>query len=213
MEPQPLILPPSVRLLLPEEVPAGESYARLRADVARGQAARFTTGYVLRLTEAPELKAYAEVNVHAPVLWSLVRDLTTELLPEHAALLIGPKDEKPNGCPYRDKQALLDAVEPYGEALARDAFVEFGFIWQRSGVTNEVFVHSARWLKIWTTRPQSLEAVMRRHGIPSTESLVFLDQFPRVTDVTHHPPDMYTYDELIGRVLAAEAALPEASAA
>ena len=212
MDPQPLILPPSVRLLLPEEVPAGDNYARLRANVARGQAARFTTGYVLKLTPGPGFRAYAEVNVHAPDLWSLVRDLTTELLPEHAALLIGPKDEKPNGCPYRNKQALLDAVEPYGEALARDAFVEFGFIWQRSGVTDEVFVHSARWLKIWTTRPQALEAAMSRHGIPRAESLVFLDQFPRVTDVTRHPPEMYTHDELIGRVLAAEAALPEASA-
>lgn len=213
MKSQPLVLPPSVRLLLPQEVPAGEEFASLRAEVARGQAARFMTGYVLKTDGPREFPGHAEVNVHAPDLWSLVRDLALELLPEHAALLIGPKGEKPNGCPYRDKHELLKAVEPYGEALARDAFVEFGFIHQRAGITDEVFVHSARWVEIWTTRPPVLEAVMSRHEIPRADSLVFLDQFPRVTEKTHHPPEMYTHEDLIARVLAAEATLPEARAA
>ena len=210
MDRQPLILPSSVRLLLPEEVPAGEEHARLRAEVARGQEARFTTGYVLSLTGCREYPAYAEVNVHAPDLWSLVRDLTMNLLPERGAMLIGSKDEKPHSCPYRGTEALLEAVDPYGEALARDGFVEFGFIWQLAGITNEVFVRSARWVEIWTTRPRVLEAVMHEHEIPVAESLVFLDEFPRVTDLTYHPPDMYTHLELIRRVRAADAELPEA---
>lgn len=38
---------------------------------------------------------------------------------------------------------------------------------------------------------------------------VFLDEFPRVTDLTYHPPDMYTHDELIRRVRAADSELPQ----
>jgi hypothetical protein len=44
------------------------------AEVARAQATIFTTGYTLKETGRPELPANAEINVHAPALWPLVRD-------------------------------------------------------------------------------------------------------------------------------------------
>jgi hypothetical protein len=180
------------------------------AEVARAQATIFTTGYTLKETGRPEFPAYAEINVHAPGLWPLVRDLCNALLPERAALLIGMKDGELHSCPYRAKSLLLAAVEPYGESLARDGFVQFGFIWQRAGVTDEVFVPPARYLKIWTTRQAELEGVLREHSIPRVQTLAFLDEYPLVTETTYHPPEMYTYPELIERVLAADAELPEA---
>jgi hypothetical protein len=70
--------------------------------------------------------AYAEVNVHAPEVWRLFRNLAGRLLPEHVAVLIGVKDEDLYHYPYRSKAALLTVLEPYGEALARDGFVRVG---------------------------------------------------------------------------------------
>jgi hypothetical protein len=179
------------------------------AEVARAQATTFTTGYLLKETGRPEFPAYAEVNVHAPALWPLMRELCSTLLPERAALLIGMKDGELHSRPYRAKSALLTAVEPHGEALARDAFVQFGFIWQQAGVTDEIFAPPARYLKIWTTRQATLETVLRKYLIPRVKTLAFLDEYPLVTETTYHPPDMYTYPELIERVLCADAQLPE----
>lgn len=208
MDPEPLILPPSLRLLRPDEVPPGSDHDNLRAEVARGQAAVFTTGYVLRHTRRPEFPVYAEVNVHAPILWRLFRDLCVGLLPERAALMIGIKDDEVRSCAYHDKRSLLDGIEPYGDALARDAFVQFGLIWQLEGETEEVFVEPARYLKVWTSRGVDLERILRDHGIPRMETMAFIDEFPRVTDITRHPPELDTYVELIQRVRAAEEKLP-----
>jgi hypothetical protein len=180
------------------------------AEAARAQATTFTTGYILKETGRPKFPAYAEVNVHAPALWPLIRDLCAALLPERAALLIGMKDGELHSCPYREKRALLAAVDPYGEALARDGFVQFAFIWQQAGVTDEIFVPPAHYLKIWTTRQAKLEAVLRTYEIPRVQTLAFLDEYPRVTETTYHAPEMYTYPELIERVLAADAGLAEA---
>lgn len=205
---RPLIFPSSVRLLRPEEVPEGADHESLVAKVAKAQTIPFTVGYTLRETRRREFAAYAEVNADAPDPWSLVRGLTNGLLPERAALLIGVKDERPHSCPYRAKDDLMQAVEPYGGALARDGFVQFGFIWQLDGVTDEIFVEPARYLKVWTTKQEALQSILSQHHIPRASELAFLDEYPRVTEVTYHPPEMYTYRELIERVLAADARLP-----
>ena len=199
-----------MRPLRSDEVPVHDDRDIILAEVARAQATIFTTGYLLKETGRAEFPAYAEINVHAPALWPLVRDLCRALLPERAALLIGTKDGELHSCPYREKAALLAAIEPYGEALARDGFVPFGFIWQHEGVTDEVFVAPARYLKVWTTRQPLLETVLREYRIPRVETMPFLDEYPRVTEITYHPPEMYTYRELLERVLAADAELAEA---
>jgi hypothetical protein len=120
LEFEPLIPPSSVRLLRPDEVPVHDDRDKILEEVAAGQRARFVAGYVLSDTGREGYTAYAEINVHAPLLWYLFRDLVTRLLPEHAALLIGVKDEELHHCPYRLKAALLTALEPYGEALASE---------------------------------------------------------------------------------------------
>jgi hypothetical protein len=207
---EPLILPECVRLLRPDEVPVHDDRDQILEQVAAGHRARFVAGYVLHLVERPGYSAYAEVNVHAPELWRLFRALTVELLPEHGALLIGPKDEEINRCPYRSKDALLDTLEPYGEALARDGLVQFGLIWQRSGRTEEVFVEPAKYFKVWTNHPDRLQRVLAAHGLEQAEHLDFLDEFPRITESVFHPPEMYQYDELLTRILGADDKLPEA---
>lgn len=179
--------------------------------VAAGHRARLVAGYVLNDTGRAGYTAYAEVNVHAPAVWHLFRDLVTGLLPEHAALLIGVKDEELHHRPYRYKVALLTALEPYGEALAGDGLLQFGLIWQRGDTTEEVFVEPAKYIKIWTNQPDVLKQILTEHGLNRAERLTFLDEFPRVTEPVSHPPEMYRYDELIERVLETEGELPQAT--
>jgi hypothetical protein len=210
VDPEPLVFPPSVRLMRPEEVPVHDDRHSILADVVKAHATTFTTGYVISETGRAEFPAYAEVNVHAPGLWALVCHLSEALLPERAALMIGMKDDRLRHCPYRWKTALLQVLAPFGEPLSRDGFVQFGLIWQRSGVTDEIFVEPAKYLKVWTTRRAELERVLQAHRLPRVETLAFVDEYPRVTEVSYHPPEMYSHEELIERVLAADAALPEA---
>jgi hypothetical protein len=210
MNPEPLVFPPSVRLMRPDEVPNHDDRNSILAEVAKAHATTFTTGYVLSETGRAEFPAYAEINVHAPALWALVSHLGEALLPERAALMIGMKDGPLRHCPYRWKTALLQALIPFGEPLSRDGFVQFGLIWQRSGVTDEIFVEPAKYLKVWTTRRAELERVLQAHGLPRVESLAFVDEYPRITEMTYHPPDMYEHEELIKRVLAVDSELPEA---
>jgi hypothetical protein len=70
-------------------------------------------------------------------------------------------------------------------------------------------VPPAHYLKIWTTRQTALERLLREYRIPHVPTLAFLDEYPRVTDITYHPPEMYTYPELVERVIAADAELPD----
>ena len=211
VEPEPLILPDGIRLLRPDDVPIHDDRDKILEEVAASHRARFTAGYVLTETRAERgFAAYAEINVHAPQVWHLFGSLVATLLPEHAALLIGVKDGDLYHRPYRSKPALLRALEAYGEALARDTFVQFGLIWQRSGRTEEVFVEPAKYLKVWTNRPALLAQVLAQAGLNQAERLEFLDQYPRATEAVSHPPEMYRYEELIERVLAADGELPEA---
>jgi hypothetical protein len=208
---EPLILPSSIRLLRPDEVPVHDDRDKILAKVSAGHRARFVAGYVLSDTGRPGFTAYAEVNVHAPAVWHLFRDLVATLLPEYAALLIGVKDEELHHRPYRYKAALLTALEPYGGALARDGLVQCGLIWQRGGTTEEVLVEPAKYMKIWTNQPHVLKQILTEHGLSQAERLAFLDEFPRVTEPVSHPPEMYRYDELIERILRAEGDVPEAT--
>jgi hypothetical protein len=193
-------------------VPVHDESEKILEQVAAAQRARFVAGYVLTEPTAEKgYTAYAEINVHAPAVWRLFQTLVAGLLPEHCALLIGVKDEALHHRPYRPKLALLGALEPYGQALARDTFLQFGLIWQRSGKTEEVFVEPAKYLKVWTNRPSLLVHVLAESGLNRAERLAFLDEYPRVTEPVSHPPEMYRYDELIERVLRAEGELPEAA--
>ena len=211
MQPTPLVLPDSIRLLRPDEVPLHDDRDKILERVAAGHRERFVAGYVLTDTAKPGYTAYAEVNVHAPAVWHLFRSLVTRLLPEHAALLIGVKDEPLHYRPYRSKVSLLAALEPYGHELARDSFVQFGLIWQRSGKTEEVFVEPAKYFKVWTNRPTVLVQDLAESGLPRADSLAFLDEYPHVSEPVSHPPEMYRYEELIERVLRADGELPEAA--
>jgi hypothetical protein len=175
--PEPLIFPTGVRFPRENEFPRGYEEAR-----ARIASANVTTGWTQKESESGGFAAYFEVNVHAPRLWQLVRDLARAILPEAAAPIVGLKDEEPILGPYTTRDAAIAVFEPFVEFLQHDGFLEFGLIFQRAGRTEEVFVESVKYLKVWTNQPTVVQAVLREHALPEVMDLQFIDEFPRVSE-------------------------------
>lgn len=73
-------------------------------------------------------------------------------------------------------------LAPYADALVDDGFLEFGCIFQRAGRTEEVFVPSAKFVRIWTAHPERAIAVFERRGVPHVPDLRFVDEFPLIRE-------------------------------
>ena len=98
--PEPLIFPSGVRFPRDDEFPA--EYEEERDRIA---AANITTGWVEMNFSDRGYAAYFEVNVHAPRVWQVVRDIAEAILPNAAAPIVGLKDEEPVLGPYTTRDA------------------------------------------------------------------------------------------------------------
>jgi hypothetical protein len=175
--PEPLIFPKGVRFPRDDEFPRG-----YEAERARITAANITTGWIRKHADGGGFAAYFQVNAHAPRLWSLVRDLAEAILPDAAAPIVALKDEDPVLGPYTTREAAIAVFEPFVEFLQHDGFLAFGLIFQRAGRTEEVFVESVKYLKVWTNQPTAVQAVLRKHALPEVPDLRFIDEYPRVSE-------------------------------
>lgn len=182
MSPEPLIFPRGIRFPRIDEIPGGApSDAAER--VAEAQRTPVTTGFVrIDRPNAQSYSAVVEANVHAPSLWAVFTDLVSELLPAAAAPIVGIIEEDPILGDYTRRDAAISVLAPYADALVHDGFLEFGCIFQRAGKTEEVFVPSAKFIRIWTSHPEHAERVFARHGIPQVPGLRFIDEFPLVRE-------------------------------
>jgi hypothetical protein len=182
MHPEPLTFPRGVRYPRIDEIPGG-SPSDAAARIAEAQRTPITTGF-LRI-DRPEAQGYSsvvEANVQPADLWRVFVDLVNALLPAAAAPIVGIIDEDPELGDYTARQAALDVLAPFKDMLVHDGFLEFGCMFQRAGRTEEVFVPSAKFLRIWTNHPERAERVLNRHGIPNVPQLRFIDEFPLVRE-------------------------------
>ena len=182
MHPEPLMFPRGVRYPRADEIPGGAP-SDAAARVAEAERTPITTGFIR--IDRPAAQGYTtvvEANVHAVSLWLVFVDLVNELLPEAAAPIVGVMREDPEMGDYTRRDAALDVLAPYADLLVHDGFLEFGCMFQRAGRTEEVFVPSAKFLRIWTNHPERAERVLRRHGIPHVPALRFIDEFPLVRE-------------------------------
>jgi hypothetical protein len=92
------------------------------------------------------------------------------------------KEEEPVLGPYTTREAALEVLEPFKDHLQHDGFLEFGVIFQHQGRTEEVFVDTVKYLKIWTNQPALVTALLLKHRIPEVIGLQFIDDYPRVTE-------------------------------
>jgi hypothetical protein len=196
-----LILPKGVRLANAEEIPGCTDEI-----LARIANASFHTGWIVRSTDANGYAAYIEANIHAPMVWDVFEAMATALLPDVAAPIVGWKGDDPTLGPYTDKAAAISALKPHRDRLQDDGFIEFGLMFQHQGVTEEVFVTSAKYLQIWTNHPDIAKALLLSKGIPEVGSLLFLDELPRVTEALSNGPST---DEVINSILNSFNSLPD----
>lgn len=203
--PEPLIFPTGVRFLRDDEFPRG-----YEAERERIASANITTGWVQKNVEDRGYTAYFEVNVHAPRIWQVVRDIAEAILPEAAAPIVGVKEEDPVLGPYTTRDAAIAVFEPFVEFLQHDGFIEFGLIFQRDGHTEEVFVESVKYLKIWTNQPATVQAVLWKHALPEVPDLKFIDEYPRVSESLQTAQGNARWPEALEGLRDAFAQLPPA---
>lgn len=199
-----LVLPRGVRFARPDDVPVPAPDG-----VVWGSEADLAPGVVTLPGRPPAFEVYAEANVDAPVLWDVFEALVRALLPGVAAPLIGFKGEEPHKAHYTDRDLALAEFRPFRDALENDGYIHFGMIFQHDGTTEEVYVDAAKYLKVWSGRPDILRAVFRRFGIPEVKKLSFLDEFPRVTDAIPFQDSSPGYVRVLEALQAAFATLPE----
>ena len=193
--PEPLELPRGVALLRDDEMPSGSEEERLRLT-----AACITTGFTVTPHTAGSYCAYIEANVHASMLGKVFRALAEGLMPEIAAPLVGIKDEEPVLGPYTDRVEAIAVFLPYTEALQHDGFLEFGIMFQYQGRTEEIFVRSTKYLKIWTNEPAIALSILRSHGVPEVPDLQFIDNFPRCSSTLPFDGQNTGWSAVLGRL-------------
>lgn len=174
---EPLELPRGVRFPREDEFRWGQNAERER--VAQ---ARLVTGYRCRQTPDDSFSAFFEANVHASRIWECFSDLVIGLLPEVAAPLIEFKGAEPIYGPYVARASALEVFRPHATVLAHEGYLGFGLMFQHLGRTEEVLVHPAKYLQIWTNQSDRVREILARHGLMENPELCFLDEYPMVTE-------------------------------
>jgi hypothetical protein len=167
-----------VRFAHSDELP-GASRTEALERISR---AKITTGYCVKDKLSGSFSSYVEANVHADQVWQVVRELARAILPTVAAPIVGVKEDEPILGPYTTRTGALQVFEPFIDGLQNDGFLEFGMIFQQGGRTEEVFVASVKYLKVWTSQLAAVRAVLEGYSIPEVPALEFLDEYPRVSE-------------------------------
>lgn len=173
---EPLIFPKGIRFPRRNELPRGNEDA-----FARIAQARIVTGFTRIDKDGPGYSSYFEVNVHAPKIFAVFRDLAHSLLPTVAAPIIGVKDTLPVFGPYTNREAALEVFEQHIHALENDGFLEFGIIFGYENTVEEIFVKHSKYFQIWSNQPDIVAAVLVRNNIPHVAELEFIDEYPMVS--------------------------------
>ena len=210
MKAEPLEFPRGVRYPTTDEIPDGAP-SDAAARVIDAHITPVTTGYVrIDREDATGYSAVVEANVQPADLWRVFQSLVVALLPEVAAPIAGAIDEEPLLGTYTSRDEALAVLAPYAEPLVHDGFLEFGCMFQLRGVTEEVFVPSAKFIRIWTNYPERAEVVLEAAGIPSVHNLRFIDEFPLVREAQTFAGQTSGWFTVLEALRVAFAALPPA---
>jgi hypothetical protein len=175
--PSTLIFPDGIRLARRDEIPGPEP---LRSETwARVECACIESGYVLHAADDARFTHYAEINVDAPQIWAVFRDLCQALLGPDATLIVGEADREPVPVGSADVLSVIATLEPHQYQLAHDGFLQYGLVSDRDGKINEVLVAPEKHFKVWMTDEKSFRQIMERNDIRGTDHVEFLDEYPR----------------------------------
>jgi hypothetical protein len=177
--PKVFVFPDGIRLAQREELP-GPAPSRAAA-WARIQAANIETGFTIVKSTDPRFSFYAEVNVNAPMIWIVFRDLCKALLGSRASLLMSEIDDDPAPLGSAGTVQILTMLETHSYQLAHDGNIQFGLVREDTNALTEVFVTPTKHFQIWFDDEKRLRGVLKVHDVPEIEKLEFIDQYPRTT--------------------------------
>ena len=204
-----LIFPDGVRLALKDEIPRAE-----RPKVwARVQAANIAPGFTLLASDDKRFTHCAEINVDAPHIWDVFRDLCEALLGTTAQLIAGEGDNAPISLGSAPVSVLIAALEPHSHQLAHDGFLQYGLVSADPDAINEVLVTAEKYFKVWLNDEMRFRSIMQRHNLSEAEHLEFLDEYPRTAvrlsrDAVAFPKARDLMDNLKTVIAAVEAKGP-----
>jgi hypothetical protein len=171
-----LRLPPTLASPREDEYPK-TGYDVKAIDEARA-AARIEPGYVLTIpTEPKPFTFYARCNLHTDQLWAAFEAFAA-CLPDDVGLLLGFKDEAPLRVAYRRRDETMPTLRLYRRELSCDPFLECGLIHQVDGRTEEVYIASAKYLRVWGNDLSLFRGTASALGLEEIPELRFVDQFP-----------------------------------
>ncbi len=190
-----LEFPNGMRLVRLDELPGPESQRAV--EWARVQRSHIAPGY--KLTESNDLRfaKYAEINVNAPNIWRVFRDLCHALLGPTATLVAGEVGDEPCSVGSGDTSSIITMLERHQYQLSHDGFVQFGLICDLNGTISEVFVAPTKHFKVWLNAEKLFRSIMDRHKILEQSRLEFIDEYPRTTVALPEGPDAFLPRELL----------------
>lgn len=191
-----LIFPKGIRFVRSHEIPDSNGEKPELLEKIRN--ANIVQGYVIsHPIEESKFRYYAEANINADKIWHIFRTLCEVLLPDEVMPIIGELGDEPlhNG-EYDDKIKLLDLLEEFKFYLANDCYIRFGLGFESEIELTEIFVTPTKHFQIWVNRPDALKQVMEQYGIPESEKLQFIDEFPRTTTSLTYDSRFVNHEEL-----------------
>lgn len=150
--------------------------------------AKIVEGYSFKLKELDNeehrkipFKFYSEININNSRLWDLIIALT-DLLPDVSSLIIGDSDSEPNYCDYISKIDLIENLNKYKTELTKDAYLEWGIIYNDKEVLTEIFVPDSKYIKFWGVDIDGFKTIMTKFDLNQVDDLEFIDEYPKVRE-------------------------------
>ncbi|WP_410878155.1 hypothetical protein [Myroides sp. DW712] len=177
-----LVLPPTIRMLTEDELPANPS---LLARLKEGQQANIVPGYTFTPKTKNEnqqelpFSFYAEINVDNTQLWELFIALAATL-PQQASLLFGPIDADIHYGNYTDTASILQTLEPYKTELTQDPFLVFALLYHDKEQLIEIYVDESKYIKYWGVDESAFRSLLAKYQLTEQEDLNFIDEYPKI---------------------------------
>jgi hypothetical protein len=177
--PSTLVFPDGVRLALKHEIPGPE---RERSAIwERIESANIAPGFVIKASNDARFARYAEINVDAPQIWGVFRDLCHALLGSVATFIASEMDTAPTPAGSAGVTSLISILERHKYQLVHDGFLQFGVLDDQEGMITEVLVAPTKHFRVWLNDERRFRSVMKQHGLREDSQIQFLDEYPHTT--------------------------------
>ena len=90
--------------------------------------------------------------------------------------LYGLKDEEMELTDYKPKDCIKSVLEKYKYSIVNDGFLSVGIAFDKE-IIEEVFIESFKYLRVYTSQKDKLDAVLEKYNLKENPNLRFIDEF------------------------------------